>query len=145
MLVLAVALAACKQIDHDKLEGMITNDLTSHKLVIKSVECPSGRQLKKGDEFTCAVKTDHQELTATVTQTDDDGSVTYLIPGSAVNEKAVGDSLESSIGGGIDVQCGDQSGVYRKGDTIHCDTKHPDGKITIVFKDDDGNVDVQAH
>jgi hypothetical protein len=142
--VLAIAATACKQIDKDKLEGKIKDDLATHKLVIKSVDCPSGRQLKKGDVFGCKVTTDHQVFDAKVTQTDDDGTVSYEVPGRAVNEKAVGDGLESRIGGGIDVQCGDQTGIYRKGDKIKCDTKHPDGTITIVFTDDEGSVDVQT-
>jgi|ERR1700733_1384938 len=136
-----VGVAACQQIDKDKLEKMIRDDLVSHKLIVKSVDCPSGQAIKKDDVFSCKVKTDHQELDAKVTQTDDKGSVTYAVTGSAVNEKELGDSLEAKIGNGIDVQCGDQSGVYVKGDVIHCETKHPDGAIAITFQDNDGNVE----
>jgi hypothetical protein len=144
MLFVVVAAAGCsKVIDPDKVSDSIKEDLLAKKVVIKSVDCPSGKTAKQGDKFQCTVTTDHQTLTIDVDQVDNDGSIKWELQGRIYNERALGDKLEAQAGGGVDIQCGDQVTIMKKGDAIHCVTKHPDGKITLTAKNDDGDIDIK--
>lgn len=138
-----LAIAGCNVIDHGKVEGSIKDDLVAKKVTVKSVDCPSDRKAKQGDKFTCTVTTDHQTLTVDVEQEDDQGSIKWELRGRIYNEKELGDKLEATAGSGVDIQCGDQVTIMTKGDKLTCVTKHPDGKITLTMKDDDGNIDLK--
>src|SRR5256885_16007018 len=130
----------CRQIDASKVEDSIKEGLAEKKLVVKSVSCPEGKSAKKGDKFQCTAETD-QHLVIDVDQTDDDGTIKWQLQGVILDEKVLGDGLETQIGQGIDVACPAKITVKKVGESFECATTHPDGKISIVVKDDDGHLD----
>jgi hypothetical protein len=139
-LALLCLLVGCKQIDASKVEDSIKEGLAEKKLIVKSVSCPEGKTLKKGDKFQCTAETD-QHLVIDVDQQDDEGSIKWQLQGVILDEKVLGDGLESQIGQGIDVACDAKITVKKVGESFDCATKHPDGKITISVKDEDGHLD----
>ncbi len=78
-LVAVIALAGCeKSLETDSIEPQIKDTLTAQGLKVSSVDCPGDVTAKKGEKFECEVKTSDGETTKVeVTQTDDDGRVTY--------------------------------------------------------------------
>ena len=82
VVVCAVALGACtKTLDTAKLESSLKSDIAKKaNVVVKSVSCPSDVKPVKGDTFVCTVVTgDGKTHHATVTQTDDQGHVSYQV------------------------------------------------------------------
>src|SRR4051812_22006889 len=120
--------AGCNQIDKDKAEATIRDGLKEKKLVLKSVDCPSGQKIEKGAKFSCNVETDTQKLVVDVEQLDAEGTVKWQLRGLVLDHKVFGDALEKDVGGGIALDCGDKSDVINKGTVFSCASKHPDGK-----------------
>ena len=78
-LVAVVALAGCeKTLETDSIEPQIKDTLTKQGLKVGSVDCPGDVTAKKDDKFECDVKmSDGETIKIEVTQTDDEGQVTY--------------------------------------------------------------------
>ena len=89
----AVTFVACggSAIDSGDLEDEITKDAEERGLVLDAVDCPSP-DTEEDATFTCAVTVKGEETELEITQTDDDGNVTYdfggLVEGPAVNDEA---------------------------------------------------------
>ena len=81
---LALFAGACgskSQLDTSKLEGEIQKGLAQRTgIAIKTVDCPSGVEPKKGDRFTCTATTARNErVVVRVTQDDSKGAVTWKL------------------------------------------------------------------
>ena len=96
-----VALDGCKnQLDNKKLEGAITDGLKAKGVALKSVSCPSDRQAKSGDKFTCDAVTDGgDKLVVNVEQTDDQGNVNWKVDNLPAPKGAAGDKAEEKPAG----------------------------------------------
>lgn len=79
----ALGVGACgKQvIKADVVEGQIKDGIEKKTAAkVRSVECPEDRAVKKGDVFRCTVTlTNGFKAPAQVTQTDDEGHMTWRI------------------------------------------------------------------
>lgn len=79
---LVLAAAACsKTLDTTELEGSLKDQLeTQLDVTGLTVECPDDIEAKAGDTFRCtATGTDGSTATIEVTQTDDEGNLTWEI------------------------------------------------------------------
>jgi hypothetical protein len=83
MICAAMALSGCGNIDDKKLEGKLKEGIESQTgEKVRAVACPEGRELKKGDVFTCTVTTTGGKTgTIKVTQSDDEGNVRWVLQG----------------------------------------------------------------
>lgn len=82
VLALVLAAAACsKTLDSTELEGSLKDQLeTQLEVTGLTVECPDDIEAEAGDTFRCTVTgTDGSEATIAVTQTDDQGNLTWEI------------------------------------------------------------------
>ncbi|MGH2838484.1 MAG: DUF4333 domain-containing protein [Thermoleophilaceae bacterium] len=91
-LVLVIAGCGGTTIDGGELEDEIKEDAEGQGLVLDGVDCPSP-DVEEGNTFTCTITIKGEPRDLEVTQTDDDGNVTYpragLEPeGPAVNDTA---------------------------------------------------------
>jgi hypothetical protein len=81
-LALVVAAAACsKSLDATELEGSLKDQLeTQLDVTGLTVDCPDDIEAKAGDTFRCtATGSDGSEATIEVTQSDDQGNLTWEI------------------------------------------------------------------
>jgi hypothetical protein len=81
----AVPLAGCgtKTLDTSQIETQLKTKLAGNA-PLKSVDCPSSVDAKKGGKFTCtATAASGNKYTVNVTQTDDNGHVTAQVAGPA--------------------------------------------------------------
>ncbi len=82
VLVLVLAAAACsKTLDSTELEGTLKDQLeTQLEVTGLTVECPDDIEAKAGDTFECTASgSDGSTATVSVTQTDDEGNLTWEI------------------------------------------------------------------
>jgi hypothetical protein len=78
---LALGFAACGNLDDGKIEKEISKQVEKQaqgQVKVKSVDCPGGRKIKKGDRFTCTITAQNGATTkAQVVQQDDKGNVRF--------------------------------------------------------------------
>jgi hypothetical protein len=91
MLIATVGLTACSAsgLSMNKVKETITIEVKEEKgIEIEALDCPEERELKAGDEFPCtAIVEDGRIVTVTVTQTDDQGNITWeLVDTTAIDE-----------------------------------------------------------
>ena len=86
LIVLAALLSACSVtiggLDTDSLEEQIEADIEAQApgVDITEVDCPDGVQPQAGDVFVCRATADDGSVgTIEVTQTDDEGNVTWEV------------------------------------------------------------------
>ena len=82
VLALILVAAACsKTLDSTELEGTLKDQLeTQLDVTGLTVECPDDIEAEAGDTFECsATGTDGSAVTISVTQTDDEGNLTWEI------------------------------------------------------------------
>jgi hypothetical protein len=79
--VLALSLAGCaKKIDEGDLEGKISDNIAKQLGGQKpKVDCPGGKEAKKGSTFNCSATLAGQKATIVVRLTDDDGKFTFQV------------------------------------------------------------------
>jgi hypothetical protein len=89
MAIMAVLAVGCstlvpKTLDTGALEGTLRDQIEAQLGVNGlSVDCPDGVKAKAGGSFECTATTaEGSTLTIRVTQTDDDGRVTYSLVGA---------------------------------------------------------------
>jgi hypothetical protein len=90
---LASALAACalaaltacgdsapakKVLNTEEVERAIEKSIREQRKLDSSVTCPVNIEQKKGNDFSCYADVNGKRFEFKVTQTDDDGHVTYL-------------------------------------------------------------------
>jgi Domain of unknown function (DUF4333) len=75
-----VAVACTRTIDKTSLEDSIKTQLESSASVSGvSVTCPDNIKAEKGGTFTCTASAQGETVTLQVTQTDDQGHVTFKV------------------------------------------------------------------
>ena len=100
--VVVAASAGCggTTIEGGQLEEEIIADAENEGLVIDAASCPSP-DAEEGDTFTCDVTVKGQETELEITQTDDDGNVTYdfqeVVEGPAVADTEADEASVRSV------------------------------------------------
>lgn len=143
------ALLGCKNnLDHTKLEASITEGLKAKEVTLTSLKCPSDQAIKAGEKFDCegVLPDGGGNVKFHVEQKDDQGNISWKLDGALVNQSKIGHMLETNLGKGSVVKCPSKVIVLKKGDKFTCDYTHDGetGKIDIVAKDDDGNVETSV-
>jgi hypothetical protein len=132
--------AGCtKKINKEALQTTITSAYAPKGVVLKSVDCPAGRELKANDSFDCTGElTEGGKVTITVKQKDDKGNLGFDLQGVYVAQDEIS-KLMSGPDGKVDVKCPKKVAVLRKGEKYQCDVARGDlkGKADIGVKDDE--------
>ena len=143
---LGLGLAACcgaGKLDHTKVEKDITTELAKKEVVMKSVDCPAGRALHKGDTFDCnGVDEDGEKLVFHAEQTDASGSFHWKMDGMIINKRKVGDSIEAKLHKSADVTCPEKAVILKPGQSFVCDVaiEGKSHKVQITLTDSTGAV-----
>jgi hypothetical protein len=90
---LAVLLGGCsKTLDTGRLEDTLRDQIqTQLDLTGLTVDCPDGVKAEAGETFECTATTgEGGTITIEVTQTDDEGRVTYSLEGASGGTGATG-------------------------------------------------------
>jgi hypothetical protein len=78
-LLMLVAVACSKTIDSTSLESSIKTQLATKGVPGATVSCPDDIKAEKGGTFTCTASAQGQTVTLQITQTDDQGHVTFKV------------------------------------------------------------------
>jgi hypothetical protein len=147
-----VGVLACgdDNVDPDKVEQGIEQDLSSATAHITSVSCPDGVKKEKGKAFTCDARLEGGgKAQVRVTQTDNRGNGTYAFkPGTLqLSDNSVEPVLEESLAAkGVSdpqVDCPDSIAV-KEGETVTCTSIGAGGRsgdVTFSWTSDDGSID----
>ena len=139
-------LAACcgaSKLDDTKLEASIKGELAGKGVVMKSLDCPSGRPQKAGDKFDCdGIDEDGEKLVFHVEQTDGRGGFNWKMDGMIINQKKVGDAIESKLHKSADIQCHEKAVILKVGQSFTCDAviEGKTHKVQMTLTDTSGNV-----
>ncbi|MBI5499120.1 MAG: DUF4333 domain-containing protein [Deltaproteobacteria bacterium] len=144
---MALALAACKRADPEKLERGIRSKLEEKwPGSIAAVDCPDGIELKKGNNFSCTVTVKSGgTIQIDVTQQDDDGNVIWKPVASTVLlteqvETGMQEKLSEQRGGiAVTVECGDAPFLGGSaGATVECTVSAPgEAPVAVTVTQDD--------
>ncbi|MCX6434067.1 MAG: DUF4333 domain-containing protein [Actinobacteria bacterium] len=134
-------------LDGSSLQDKITTQLGEQIGGTWTVVCPEAEPLKTGATFTCtATDSSGVAQTVNVTQSDDQGNITWEIPATDLDtltlESGVTDELAKQVGGTWTVVC--PKGIaIENGATFTCDATSADGQtetVNVTQTDDQGNV-----
>jgi hypothetical protein len=151
-ILVTVGVLACgdDNVDPEKVEQGIEQDLSSATAQITSVSCPSDVKMEEGKTFTCDAKLEGGgKAQVTVTQTDNRGNGTYAFkPGSLqLSDNSVEPVLEESLTAkGVSdphVGCPELISV-KEGETATCTATGAGGRsgdVTFTWSSDDGSID----
>jgi hypothetical protein len=141
-------LSGCStSIDVDTLEQSVQTGLGEQLGGEWTVQCPDSMEVQAGLTTNCmATSADGEAIDVNVTQTDDQGNVTWEVPSSGLDvatlESSVAAELGAQVGGEWTVQCPDDIPM-QEGLTANCDATDADGQSTMIDitqTDDQGNV-----
>ena len=152
VILVVVGVLACgdDNVDPEKVEQGIEQDLSSATARITSVSCPSDVKKEEGKTFTCDAKLeDGGKAQVVVTQTDNRGNGTYAFkPGTLqLSDNSVEPALEESLSAkGVSdpqVDCPESISV-KEGETVTCTATGAGGRsgdVTFTWSSDDGSID----
>jgi Domain of unknown function (DUF4333) len=141
-------LAGCStSIDVDTLEQSVQTGLAEQLGGEWTVQCPDSMEVQAGLTTNCmATSAEGEAVDVNVTQTDDQGNVTWEVPATGIDvaavESSVAADLAAQVGGEWTVQCPDDIPL-EKGLTANCSATSADGQSTMIDvtqTDDQGNV-----
>ncbi|MEM9567427.1 MAG: DUF4333 domain-containing protein [Cyanobacteria bacterium P01_E01_bin.34] len=113
-------------------------------LAIEDVSCPEPRPIQEGDVFQCELSDDKgATVFATVTQTSDDGDVSFNVTGSRgiVDLRVVERQVASQINAQLD--CGQDYLHGAPGATHVCQVPNRSNRVLITVATDSGDIDWQ--
>jgi Domain of unknown function (DUF4333) len=148
-LVVAAALAVgCgKELDAAGPEQAIKDAVErNYRVPVTDVSCPDGVDVEEGGTFQCEVELPDDILTATVTQTDDDGRVEYELAQQVLTRESVGKAIAEEYNA-RSVNCGARDyWVSRPGESFRCRAKDDTGStgvVLVTIRDTEGNIDLE--
>ncbi|MDA0673874.1 MAG: DUF4333 domain-containing protein [Cyanobacteria bacterium] len=125
-----LGLTACGGgLDTAAIEADIQGDIErqGHRLQLKAVQCPRNISRQAGGYFRCVGELKPEgQFTINVTQTDEQGGVTWDVPNSAILlnlakvEADIADTLSQTLGKRALVDCGDLYRINQPGDLFEC-------------------------
>lgn len=144
----ALLLTGCStSIDVNTLETSVQTGLAEQLGGDWTVQCPDSMEIQSGLTTNCmATNADGESVDVNVTQTDDQGNVTWEVPSTGLDvaslESKVAAELATQVGGEWTVECPDDI-PYQKDLTANCGATSADGQTTMIDvtqTDDQGNV-----
>lgn len=144
----ASVLVGCSStIDVSSLEEQVQKGMAEQLGGEWTVQCPDSMEVKAGLTANCeATSTDGTTEQVNITQTDDQGNVTWEVPSTDLDVDKLEASLQTEIaaqaGGEWTVQCPD-SIPLQKDLTANCEATNADGQsvmINVTQTDDQGSV-----
>jgi len=144
----ALLLTGCStSIDIDTLEQSVQTGLSEQVGGEWTVQCPDSMEVQAGLTTNClATNAEGESIDVNVTQTDDQGNVTWEVPATGIDvdaiESSVAADLGAQVGGEWTVQCPDDIPL-EQGLTANCSATSADGQSTMINvtqTDDQGNV-----
>jgi hypothetical protein len=134
-------------LDGSTLQDELTTQIGQQLGGTWTVACPSAEPIKQGGTFTCtATDSAGAAQTVDVTQTDDQGNISWEIASAGLDtvklESGVASELGTQLGGTWTVSCPSDVAI-EKGGTFTCDATSADGQsstINVTQTDDQGNV-----
>lgn len=144
----ALLLSGCSSsIDVSTLEESVQTGLAEQLGGSWTVECPDSMEVQAGLTTNCMATSDTGEtVNVNVTQTDDQGNVTWEVPSTGIDvaklESTVAAELATQVGGEWTVTCPDDIPM-EKDLTANCEATSADGQSTMIDvtqTDDQGNV-----
>jgi hypothetical protein len=144
--------ASCggKKIDSKKGETEIAKMFAETGLPTK-VTCPTGVKIKKDATFDCAVDLGGVAGKVQVTQTDEQGNVSFeLVEGFVLSdklEKVLGEQIKKESGVDAKLDCGERVRASTPGATFRCTARAPSGEelaIDVTIKDKLGRFSTQV-
>ncbi len=144
---LLVTGCSASTLDGSSMQDEITAQLAEQVGGTWTVVCPGAEPIKTGGTFTCtATDSSGVAQTVNVTQTDDQGNITWEIPSTnldtAILESGVTDELAKQVGGTWTVVCPKDIAIEKDGN-FTCDATSADGQsetVNVTQSDDQGNV-----
>jgi hypothetical protein len=145
---LAVMLAAAcgKELDVSKPEEAIAREVERvYAVDVSEVSCPRDVEVKAGATFDCLVVLPGDRLTAKVTQTDDEGGLSFELAEQILTRRSVTEAIRKQYNA-TSVDCGEERfWVSRPGRTFTCqatDDAGGDAEIEVTIRDKRGNIDL---
>ena len=141
--------ASCggKTLDSKRGEAMIAGRFKDQTGLDVKVTCPTGIKLEQGAGFDCALSHDGLPGKVHVTQSDDQGNVTFTLTEgylqAAKVEAAIGAQLKAKTGAEVAIACGDRVRASVPG-TFRCTGQAPDGQplaVEVTITDRLGSID----
>ncbi|HUQ02454.1 MAG TPA: DUF4333 domain-containing protein [Kofleriaceae bacterium] len=141
-----------QQTDVDKGEKLISTKLKEATGMDAKVTCPRGVKLAKGTVTECDVKLGDLSGRAAITQTDDQGNVSWeLSEGFVISSKAeeyLTGELSKQAGGPVTVDCGERARVSEPGKTFRCKATPASGatpfEVELTITDKQGTFDAKV-
>jgi hypothetical protein len=146
-LVASVSATACgKELDVSKPEEAIAREVERvYGVEVEGVSCPRDVQVREGATFDCLVVLPGDRLTANVTQTDDEGGLSFELAEQILTRRSVTDAIRKQYNA-TSVDCGeDRFWVSRPGRSFTCqatDDAGGDAEIEVTIRDRRGNIDL---
>ena len=146
----SVGLTACsfefsiggKNLNNRRLNEFLTTEVSAQTgLAITDVSCPEPRPIEEGDVFECELNDDKgATVIATVTQTSDDGDVSFRVTGSrgVVDLRIVERQVSNSIKASLD--CGQDHFHGSPGDTHVCQIPNSGDRVLVEMVSEDGDI-----
>jgi hypothetical protein len=144
--------ASCggKRLDVKKGEKVIADKLKEATGIDATVTCPGSVKLAKDVVMECDVKLGTLPGRAKVTQTDDQGNVSWeLVEGYVISAKAeeyLKAELTKSSGIDVTVDCGARAHLAEPGKTLRCKAAPATGtpfEVELTMKDRTGTFDAK--
>jgi hypothetical protein len=140
------------KLDAEKGEQIIATKLKEATGMDAKVTCPRGVKLAKGTVTECDVKLGELPGKAKITQTDDQGNVSWeLSEGYVISAKAeeyLTSELGKQAGGPVKVDCGERARVSEPGKTFRCKATPQSGappvEVELTITDKTGTFDAKV-
>ena len=145
--VAAVALAGCtKELDVSKPERAIGREVEqAYGVDVVKVTCPDKIKAQAGATFRCVIELKEDRLTANVTQTDDNGGLSFKLAEQILTLRSVASAINRQYNS-TSVDCGKRTyWVSTPGATFRCvakDNTGATGTIVVTIRDTQGNIDL---
>jgi hypothetical protein len=142
-------LSGCSSsIDVASLETTVQDGLAEQVGGTWTVECPDSMEVQAGLTTNCgATNAEGESIEVNITQTDDQGNVTWEVPATGLDvatlESSIAADIAAQVGGEWTVECPDDIPL-EQGLTANCAATNADGETTMINitqTDDQGNVD----
>jgi hypothetical protein len=145
--VVALVAAGCtKELDVSKPERAIGREVErAYGVDVVKVTCPDKIKAEQGSTFRCLIDLQDDRLTANVTQTDDNGGLSFKLAEEILTQRSVASAINRQYNS-TSVDCGSRTyWVSTPGRTFRCTAKDETGAtgtIVVTIRDTQGNIDL---
>jgi uncharacterized protein DUF4333 len=135
-----------KELDVSKPERAIGREVErAYGVDVQKVTCPDKIKAQAGSTFQCVIELKGDQLTANVTQTDDNGGLNFKLAEQLLTVRSVASAINRQYNS-TSVDCGKRTyWVSTPGRTFRCAAKDDTGAtgtIVVTIRDTQGNIDL---